>query len=140
MRVLALALAACVAAGGALAKQPRSQKTNAENERAQSRPNGDPNGVWRIDATTTVGACQTLIPPTLEIVDKKVMASPGPALSAWGYVDEEGTLVARFTGAGDRVARLHGTLRGDRFSGAWSSSTDLCGGTWSAARSDAGGQ
>ncbi len=137
MRILALlALAICVAAQGASAKQPRSQK-KPDNEQALTGPVGDPSGRWNIEATTTVGECPTLIPPSVDIIDSKIVASPGPALSSWGYVDEEGTIVARFTGQGERVARFHGTLRSGRGSGAWSSSTDLCGGTWRAARSEA---
>jgi len=140
MRRLALALAACVAALGAYAKQPRGPKSKPAAEQALTGPVGDPNGRWNIDATTTVGECQTLIPQSLAIVENKIVPSPGPAVSSWGYVDEEGTVVARFTGEGERVARFHGTLRGGRGSGAWSSSTDLCGGTWRASRSDAATQ
>lgn len=140
MRILALALAVCVTAQGAHAKQPRSQKAKPDNEQSLSGPVSDPNGRWVIEATTTVGECSTLIPPSVQIIDSKIVASPGPALSSWGYVDEEGTIVARFTGPGERVARFHGTLRGGRGSGAWSSSTDLCGGTWRASRSDAAAQ
>lgn len=140
MRIIALALAACVAAGGAQAKQPRGQKPKPENEQALTGPVGDPNGRWNIEATTTVGECQLFIPTSVEIVENKIADAPGPAGSAWGYVDEEGTIVARFTGEGERVVRFHGTLRSGKGSGAWSSSTDLCGGTWRAARSDAATQ
>jgi hypothetical protein len=55
-------------------------------------------------------------------------------VTSWGYVDDAGQIVARFTGSGDRVARFHGQLRGSQGSGAWSSSTDMCGGTWRATR------
>ncbi|TLG78850.1 hypothetical protein [Methylocystis sp. B8] len=137
MRILALALAACVAAGGAHAKQPRGPKAKPENEQALTGPVGDPNGTWNIEAATTVGECQLFIPPTFDIVDNKIASAPGPAVSSWGYVDDEGTIVARFTGNGERVVRFHGTLRGGKGSGAWSSSTDLCGGTWRASRSEA---
>lgn len=137
MRIVALALAACVAAGGAYAKQPRAQKAKPENGPSLSGPVGDTNGSWSIEAATTVGACQLLIPPSFDIVDGKIA---GPAGSAWGYVDDEGTIVARFTGQGERVARFHGTLRNGKGAGAWSSSTDLCGGTWRATRTAAAAQ
>jgi len=140
MRILALALAACLAAGMAHAKQPRNQKAKPESEQALTGPVGDPNGRWNIEATTTVGECLSLIPPSFDIIDNKIAATPGPAVSSWGYVDEDGTIVARFTGEGERVARFHGTLRGGKGSGAWSSSTDLCGGTWRASHSDAAAQ
>ncbi|MBG0795296.1 hypothetical protein IYY11_18240 [Methylocystis sp. H62] len=138
MRILALALAVCLAAAGASAKQPRSQKAN--NEQALSGRVGDPNGRWNIEATTTVGECRSLIPPSFDIVGNKIAAAPGPAASIWGYVDDKGTIVARFTGDGERVVRFHGTLRGGMGSGPWSSSTDLCGGTWRASRSAAAAQ
>ena len=141
MRILALALAACVAAGGAHAKQPRGHKAKPENEQALTGPVGDPNGRWSIEAATTVGECQLFIPPSFDIVDNKIAAAaPSAAGSSWGYVDEEGTIVARFTSEGERVVRFHGTLRNGKGSGAWSSSTDLCGGTWRASRDDAAAQ
>ncbi|MGJ0396693.1 MAG: hypothetical protein ACR65U_10770 [Methylocystis sp.] len=140
MRILALALAACVTAGGAYAKQPHGQKAKPENEQTLSGPVGDTSGRWSIEAATTVGECQLLIPPSFDIAEGKIAAAAGPAGSAWGYVDEAGTIVARFTGAGERVVRFHGTLRNGKGSGAWSSSTDLCGGTWRATRGDAARQ
>ncbi|MGD9541098.1 hypothetical protein [Methylocystis sp.] len=140
MRILALALAACVAAGGAYAKQPRAQKAKPENEQTLSGPVGDTNGTWSIEAATTVGECQLLIPPSFDVVDGKIAAASGPAGSTWGYVDEGGTIVARFTGQGERVVRFHGTLRNGKGAGAWSSSTDLCGGTWRATRGEAAAQ
>ncbi|MGD9543207.1 MAG: hypothetical protein AB7F41_05635 [Methylocystis sp.] len=142
MRVLALALAVCVAAQGANAEQARSQKAKPKSDSAAalSGPVGDPNGRWIVDATTTVGQCQSLIPQSIEIAGNKIIAATGPAVSSWGYVDDEGTIVARFTGDGQRIARFNGTLRGGRGAGPWSSSTDLCGGTWRASRSDAAAQ
>ncbi|MBM3561596.1 MAG: hypothetical protein FJX48_00285 [Alphaproteobacteria bacterium] len=140
MRILALALAACVAAGSAYAKQPRGPKAKPEGEQALSGSGSNANGRWSIETTTTVGECQIVIPQTFDIVDNKIAAPPGAAGSSWGYVDEGGTLVARFTGQGDRVVRFSGTLRNGKGSGPWSSSTDLCGGTWRASRIDAAAQ
>ena len=54
----------------------------------------------------------------------------------WGYVDTDGTIMTRFTAQG-HVARAHGQLRGNSGQGAWSSSTDMCGGTWRAQRGGA---
>ena len=139
MRSIALALAVWMAAGGAYAKQPRAQKDRPDREQALSGPIGDTNGRWRIEAAITVGECQLLIPPSFDIIDRQIAAT-GAAGSAWGYVDDQGSIVARFTGDGDRVVRFHGTLRNGRGSGAWSSSTDLCGGTWRATRGDAAAQ
>lgn len=127
MRFWVIAAAALAAAHGAEAKTHRKSQ-------AEAPVVGDVNGVWRIEATTSVGNCPALIPESLQIADNRIAAAPGGALTPWGYVDSDGTIVARFTDAGGRVARFHGALRGARGSGAWSSSTDMCGGAWRAAR------
>jgi len=133
MKPMFLALAICVAAGGADAKPNYKAKPKVGAEQATIAV-GDPNGSWTVEATTTVGECATLIPTSLEIADNRLTAAAGAQASAWGYVDQDGSIVARFTGAGERVARLHGTMRGGKASGAWSSSTDMCGGVWRAWR------
>lgn len=134
MKKFILALAICVAAGGAYAKQNYKAKPKGGAEQTATAAVRNPNGSWTVEATTTVGECATLIPSSLEIDDNKIAAAPGAQLSSWGYVDQDGSIVARFTGAGERVVRLHGTMRGGQASGAWSSSTDMCGGVWRASR------
>lgn len=141
MKIWLLALAICAVAGGASAKQHyRPQKPKSPAERAAPAPVGDPNGSWTIEATTSVGECPMLIPDSLQIAENKVTAAPGAPGAPWGYVDEDGTIVARFTSEGERVARFHGTLRSGKGSGAWSSSTDMCGGTWRAWRTETAAQ
>lgn len=113
---------------------------------AQREAEGGPeagrfDGAWTIEAATTVGSCPTLVPGAIEIREARVVGPPvGPVSKAgaspWGYVESDGTFIARFTTRG-HVARAHGQLRGDAGSGAWSSSTDLCGGTWKAQRGGA---
>lgn len=134
MKKILLALAICVPAGGAYAKQNYKAKPKAGAEQTATAAVSDPNGSWTVEATTTVGECPTLIPSSLEIADNRIAPTQGAQLSSWGYVDQEGSIVARFTGAGERVVRLHGTMRGGQASGAWSSSTDMCGGVWRASR------
>lgn len=131
MRFWLLTLVASFAASGALAK-PRKPKHEGA-EAAVASP-GDPNGVWTIEASTSVGNCPALIPTGLQISGNRIVSAAGAEVSTWGYVDGEGNIVARFTGSGDRVARFHGQLRGGKGSGAWSSSTDMCGGAWRASR------
>ncbi len=133
MKFWAVALAASLAAGGALAKPHKPGKARISPAAAAERP-ADLNGSWLVEATTTVGDCPTLIPGNVTIADNRVADVAGAKLAAWGYVDETGTIVARFTAEGQRVARLHGTLKGSQGAGAWSSSTDLCGGAWRASR------
>lgn len=131
MKFWVIAIAATLAAGGALAK-PHKQRSVAAEPAAPAR-SGDPNGAWSVEAKTSVGECASLIPNGLKIAENKIESATGASVSTWGYVDEDGNIVARFE-AGGRVARFHGTLKGGRGSGAWSSSTDMCGGTWKAAQ------
>ncbi|NBS34577.1 MAG: hypothetical protein EBS82_01875 [Methylocystaceae bacterium] len=95
---------------------------------------GKANGVWSVQAITSVGACSNLIPDSLVIVDNKITETTGANVSVWGYVDEAGAITARFTSSDEHVARFHGRFKGSNGAGAWSSSTDLCGGSWRAVR------
>lgn len=131
------AAAMCIAASGAQGKPRRvhSEIGSAGTVVARAAV-GDVNGGWRIEAVTTVGRCPDLIPTSLDIAEGKVTGAPSLAGEAWGYVDGEGQIVARFTSSGGHIARFHGNLRGGHGSGAWSSSTDFCGGTWRATRGE----
>ena len=120
-----------------LAATDASAKSGKRSKAAASAPAGtiqNADGAWRIESTTTVGTCGGLIPGVLTIVDRKIAGATGTSATSWGYVDEAGQIVARFTGSDGRVVRLHGRLSGEAGSGAWSSSTDMCGGVWRAAR------
>ena len=124
-------LLALLAATDASAKSGKRSKAAAPAA-PETVQNAD--GAWRIESTTTVGTCGGQIPGDLTIVDHKIAGATGAPATSWGYVDEAGQIVARFTGSGGRVVRLHGRLRGATGSGAWSSSTDMCGGVWRATR------
>jgi hypothetical protein len=137
MRFWAVAMIASLAASGALAKgghKHHHAKPKAEAESAAPAHASGPDGSWSVEATTSVGTCPALIPSKLDISDGKIASVEGAQVESWGYVDESGNIVARFTGAGEHVARFHGVLKGGKGSGAWSSSTDMCGGTWKAAQ------
>lgn len=137
MRFWAVAVIASLAASGAIAKgghRRHHAKPKAEAESAAPVQGSGPDGSWSVDATTSVGACPSLIPSKLQIADGKIASAEGAQVDSWGYVDESGNIVARFTGAGEHVARFHGVLKSGKGSGAWSSSTDMCGGTWRAAQ------
>lgn len=129
-----VALAATVAASGALAKSHHGKQRKRATESAQAAAPRDANGVWNIAPATTVGNCPGLIPTSLTLAGNKIASAGGAQVQAWGYLDENGNIVARFTGEGEHVARFHGTLKSGRGEGAWSSSTDMCGGTWRAAQ------
>lgn len=90
-------------------------------------------GVWEFSSTTTSGSCPSIAPGDVTIQDSRVVSANGGGAEPWGYVESDGTFVARFT-TGEHVSRANGSLRGDSGSGAWSSSTDFCGGTWRAQR------
>jgi len=90
-------------------------------------------GVWSFSSTTTSGSCPSLAPADVTIEDGHVVAANGGGAEPWGYVESDGVFVARFT-RGDHVSRANGSLKGDAGSGAWSSSSDLCGGVWRAQR------
>ncbi|QGM96469.1 hypothetical protein [Methylocystis parvus] len=137
MRLWAIAIAASLATSGALAKgghKHHAKPAETPQSAAPASTASEPNGSWSIEATTSVGTCPSLIPTKLQIAEGKIASAEGAAVESWGYVDEEGNIVARFTGSGDHIARFHGTLKGGKGSGAWSSSTDMCGGTWKAAQ------
>ncbi len=125
MKQLLILVMCCLASASASAKSPKPQDKQAYT---------GSDGTWRIQSTTSVGDCSALIPSSITIADKKIDETSGASVSAWGYVDDAGAISARFTSAGDHVARFHGQFRGATGSGAWSSSTDLCGGSWRATR------
>lgn len=138
MRFFILLLAVSLVASGAQAKQRnKPAKAKSDAETSANAAVGDSNGEWTIESSTTVGQCSGLVPSTMRVADNKIAAASDASIASWGYVDDAGTLVARFTSSGERVARFHGTLRGGKGSGAWSSSTDMCGGTWRATRTGA---
>ena len=91
-------------------------------------------GVWAFASTTTSGSCPSIAPADVTIQGGRVVSANGGGSEPWGYVENDGTFVARFT-TGDHVSRANGVLRGDSGTGAWSSSTDFCGGAWRAQRS-----
>jgi hypothetical protein len=136
MKVLTLAVAASLLTGGVAAAKAHKRRQPADAPVQAALP-GNPNGAWIIEAVATVGDCALLIPTALTVADNKIADATGGRVSSWGYVDENGNIVARFTGDGGRVARFHGALKGSRGSGAWSSSTDMCGGVWRAEREKA---
>ncbi|BBU63643.1 hypothetical protein MSC49_35780 [Methylosinus sp. C49] len=137
MRWLGTLVLASVMAIGAAQAAPRESASAAPEA-------GRYDGGWVFEARTTVGSCPGLLPDSIEIRgDLLVGTQAGAAALAagrmahWGYVESDGAIMTRFTTQGGRVARAHGHLRGNAGQGAWSSSTDKCGGTWRAHRGGA---
>ena len=131
MRRAAPALVIFLTATGAVAGSGRHVAGKTTVTRAAPT---NPDGEWRVESSTTVGSCSPPIPAALTIADHRISDASGDRAASWGYVDEAGQISARFTGSGGRVVRLSGQLIGAAGSGAWSSSTDLCGGVWRATR------
>jgi hypothetical protein len=130
------ALALAVAFGGAAIAAPHKARILRNRSVAEAQgPSFD--GSWIFEVATTVGSCPEKVVNTVSISENRVAAVDESGVSPWGYVDGDGTFVARFTGKNGRVARMHGQLRGYAGSGAWSSSTDMCGGAWRAHRDGA---
>jgi hypothetical protein len=129
--VIAAVLGIAAAPAPALAKARHSRVDRSQS--AAAAPQGFDGG-WTIEATTTVGSCAALVPGAVTIRDRKIVEAAGGAVSSWGYVEGDGTLVARFAAQDGRTVRANGRLTANGGSGAWSSNTDLCGGTWSAER------
>jgi hypothetical protein len=134
MKFWVIAAAVAIASSGAAAKSYKRHDDGRQRIVALAESSRDPNGSWTIEATTSVGNCPALIPTALTIADNKVASADGASVSAWGYVDEDRNIVARFTGADGHVARFHGIIKAGKGSGAWSSSTDMCGGAWRGAQ------
>jgi hypothetical protein len=119
---------------GAAAAKARIEKQAAAPAELEGQ-NFD--GSWVFEVTTTVGSCPEILANVIDIRQSRVAAVDLPNVAPWGYVEGDGTLVVRFTRQDGRVSHLQGQLRGAAGSGAWSSSTDMCGGSWRASRGDA---
>ena len=92
-------------------------------------------GEWAVDVRTTVGDCQPEIAGTVTVQGGHVVAVSGAAIEAWGYIENNGDLSARFT-QGQAMLRAQGKLKGKTGAGAWSSNTNYCGGKWTARRAN----
>lgn len=118
---LVLAISYILAAGPAFAQE------------APAMGSGNFDGVWTFSSTTTAGDCPSLTPANVTVKGGYVVAANDGAAEPWGYVEDDGTFAARFA-IGGHLSRATGALRGDFGAGAWSSSTDFCGGAWRAQR------
>lgn len=131
---IVLSAVGLMAANAALAGPNKTRVERSPSARAEA-PGFD--GSWTIEQTTTVGNCPQLIPGAVVIQGDQIVEAAGGAASLWGYVESDGTIVARFTLPDGRVVRANGQLRAGAGSGAWSSNSDYCGGSWRARREGA---
>jgi len=127
--VFVVSLAALVlgAASPSLARRSSNQ--------GDASSGGRNDGVWTFQSTTTAGNCPGLTPRDVTIQGGHVVSANGGSSQPWGYVEGNGTFVARFTDSNGHVSRAVGKLSGSSGKGAWSSGSDYCGGRWTASRS-----
>jgi len=131
IRAFVLISAALVAAPGHAEPRRATDEEPAPSIGARSA-----DGLWSFEASTSSGNCPALVPRDVTIQGGLVVSANGGASQPWGYVESDGTFVARFTDSGgDHVSRAVGALKGGVGKGAWSSGTDYCGGNWRAVKS-----
>ncbi len=138
-RLLLLAAGLTVAAGATHAQTSRrpAPPTKPADNNAPALGGGY-DGSWAFESTTTSGNCPTLTPINVVVQAGRVVSANNGTSTPWGYVEPDGTFVARFTDANGHVSRASGRLNGASGTGAWSSGSDFCGGAWRARRGDGG--
>lgn len=90
-------------------------------------------GRWRITLQTEIGSCPKRIETTAFVRKGDIEPDAGGALKASGAFDTGEAMWARLT-RGKELYRLQGRIGRGRGKGAWSSNTQMCGGTWMAVR------
>jgi len=130
--VLAASIAALVLS---VASPSLARRSSQQGGGDDSSSGGRNDGVWTFQSTTTAGNCPALTPRDVTIQGGHVVSANGGASQPWGYVEGNGTFVARFTDPNGHVSRAVGKLSGSSGKGAWSSGSDYCGGRWTASRS-----
>ncbi|MFY9658803.1 MAG: hypothetical protein WAK01_19845 [Methylocystis sp.] len=132
--ILRVLLAASIAAL-VLAANPALARRSSQGGDGDGSTSGRNDGVWTFNSSTTAGNCPQLEPRDVTIQGGHVVSANGGTSQPWGYVEGNGTFVARFTDANGHVSRAVGKLAGSSGKGAWSSGSDYCGGRWTASRS-----
>jgi len=128
-------LAASIAAVVLCVASPSLARRSSQGGGEDVSSGGRNDGVWTFQSTTTAGNCPALAPRDVTIQGGHVVSANGGASQPWGYVEGNGTFVARFTDQNGHVSRAVGKLSGSSGKGAWSSGSDYCGGRWTASRS-----
>ena len=136
MSTRSFVLAASIAALALCVASPSLARRASQQGGGDDGPSGARNdGVWTFQMTTTAGNCPQLTPRDVTIQGGHVVSANGGSSQPWGYVEGNGTFVARFTDSNGHVSRAVGKLSGSSGKGAWSSGSDYCGGRWTASRS-----
>ena len=85
-------------------------------------------GKWVVEFDTQVGSCEHSFAWPLDIVGGRVAGAEG-ATEASGFIAPDGLTSLNIKRGAD-IFRAQGSVKGAAGSGAWSSSTALCGGRW----------
>jgi hypothetical protein len=121
-------MALCAAEAVAAPKGTRAAKTQPA---AMDAARFD--GRWTIEATAS-GMCPVSRQSMIAVIrGGRLIQLSGLSASSSGHVTSDGTFFAKFSTLG-HAAQALGKLRETSGSGAWSSSSEACGGTWRAYR------
>ena len=121
--VAAMAAASCVTAISTAHAQLATSAAAAENH----------DGVYAVDIVTRQGACDRAYHWTIAVSGGRISSGADALMQASGQIDGRGNVSLAFR-RDNNVAHVTGRVKGNAGSGAWSSPTMQCGGSWSAAR------
>ncbi len=116
---------------GLIAGMSFSCAANAQDMLAASRNVHD--GVYAVDITTARGGCDKTYRWTIVVVEGRANSPADGMMQATGKIDDRGVVSLIFRGNA-HVATASGQMRDKTASGAWSSPTLKCAGSWSATR------
>lgn len=88
---------------------------------------------WRLVISTEVGTCEKSIPAGLAVRNNDIITLTQTGVQINGSIEPSGAMWARMT-RDKHLYRLQGRLIKKNGSGTWSSNTRLCGGKWTATR------
>lgn len=117
----------CAAAALALAYAPIA----AQAEKARGLVSHD--GVYSVEVYTQSGACDRVYRWTINVAGGRVVSGGDGFMQASGRISENGAVSLAFR-RDNQVANVTGRVKGGAASGAWSSPTMQCAGSWRAAR------
>lgn len=111
------------------------QQLQQQQQQQQARLVGPTqfDGTYGVEVATLDGTCGASR-WTVEVQHGQVISvSPNTnGIYATGLIEDDGTVSMSFHGGNGDVAHVGGTVKGASGTGAWSSPTLLCGGTWRA--------
>jgi hypothetical protein len=116
-------------------EQPDQQQQQEQQQQARLVGPTQFDGTYAVEIATLDGTCGPSR-GTVEVQHGQVISvSPNThGIYATGLIEDDGTVSMSFHWGNGDVAHVGGTMKGASGTGAWSSPTTLCGGTWRADR------